>query len=101
MRQVPREIATAEKLRDEERQEAAKVLIASITEGEDKPIKYPYMFQAAGLVLLNKVDLAPHLDFNIAEFREFTRRVNTDAQVIIIGDGLAQLIKGIGVGDQI
>src|SRR5580692_4384754 len=45
--------------------EGAKVLILSVTEGEDKPIKYPHMFQACSLLLLNKIDLLPHLRFDV------------------------------------
>jgi hydrogenase nickel incorporation protein HypB len=44
--------------------EAHKVVILSVTEGEDKPLKYPNMFHAASLMLLNKVDLLPHLSFS-------------------------------------
>jgi hydrogenase nickel incorporation protein HypB len=46
--------------------ERAKVVIFSVTEGEDKPVKYPHMFRAAALVIINKVDLLPHLDFDLA-----------------------------------
>ena len=62
--------------------EAAKVLVSSVTEGEDKPLKYPYMFRAASLVLLNKVDLAPHVDFDGAAFRDYALRVNPALDVI-------------------
>jgi hydrogenase nickel incorporation protein HypB len=73
--------------------EAAKVVIASVTEGEDKPVKYPYMFQAAGLVLLNKVDLLPYVTFDTARFECFVHQVNPQARVIPVsatrGDNLA------------
>jgi hydrogenase nickel incorporation protein HypB len=73
--------------------EHAKVLVASVTEGDDKPIKYPHAFRAAKLVLLNKVDLAPHVSFDVARFVEFVREVNPRAKVIPVsatrGDGLA------------
>jgi len=62
--------------------EAAKVVILSVTEGEDKPLKYPDMFRAARLMLLNKCDLLPHLDFDVAQTIEFARRVNPDIEVI-------------------
>jgi hydrogenase nickel incorporation protein HypB len=64
--------------------ERTKVAIFSVTEGEDKPLKYPHMFRAAGLVLLNKIDLLPHLDFSLAEAIDNVRRVNTDAKVLEI-----------------
>ncbi|HKI97794.1 MAG TPA: hydrogenase nickel incorporation protein HypB [bacterium] len=72
--------------------EACKVLISSVTEGEDKPIKYPYMFRASRLVLLNKLDLAPHTDFDVAAFREYALRVNPELEILALsartGEGL-------------
>ena len=62
--------------------EAGKVAILSVTEGEDKPLKYPDMFQAAGLILLHKCDLLPHLNFDVARALDFVRQVNPDAPVI-------------------
>jgi hydrogenase nickel incorporation protein HypB len=56
--------------------EAHKVVILSVTEGEDKPLKYPNMFAAADLMLLNKIDLLPHLDFDASLAIGFARRVN-------------------------
>ncbi len=58
------------------------VMVAALTEGEDKPLKYPVMFRACELVLLNKVDLAPHLDTTPEAFREALTRVNPQAQVL-------------------
>ncbi len=55
--------------------EARKVVILSVTEGEDKPLKYPDMFAAADLLLINKIDLLPHLDFDVDLALEFARRV--------------------------
>ena len=52
-----------------------KVAVLSVTEGEDKPLKYPQMFRAAGLILMNKVDLLPHLDFDMESCQEMARRV--------------------------
>ena len=62
--------------------EAHKVVILSVTEGEDKPLKYPDMFAAADLMLLNKVDLLPHLRFDVARAIDFARRVNPRLAVI-------------------
>jgi hydrogenase nickel incorporation protein HypB len=62
--------------------EAHKVVILSVTEGEDKPIKYPDMFRAASLMLLNKIDLLPYLDFNVAAAIGFARQVNPQIRVI-------------------
>ncbi len=62
--------------------EAHKVAILSITEGEDKPIKYPDMFHAANLLLLSKIDLLPHLDFDIDQCIEYAQRINPGIKVI-------------------
>ncbi len=62
--------------------EAHKVAILSVTEGEDKPIKYPDMFHAADLLLLNKIDLLPYLDFDVDQCIEYAQRVNPGIQVL-------------------
>ncbi len=62
--------------------EAAKVAILSVTEGEDKPLKYPDMFAAAQLMILNKTDLLPHVKFDVARCIELARRVNPAIEVI-------------------
>ena len=62
--------------------EAAKVAVISVTEGEDKPLKYPDMFAAASLMLVNKIDLLPHLHFDVARCIEAARRVNPGIEVI-------------------
>ncbi|GGB78676.1 hydrogenase nickel incorporation protein HypB [Marinobacterium zhoushanense] len=72
--------------------EAHKVAILSVTEGEDKPLKYPDMFHAADLMLLNKIDLLPHLDFDVEACIDYARRVNPDIEVIQVsarsGEGM-------------
>lgn len=72
--------------------EKLKVVILSVTEGEDKPLKYPDMFHAAGLMLLNKVDLLPHLTFDVDLCIKNARRVNPDIKVLQVsatsGEGL-------------
>ena len=74
--------------------EYAKVAILSVTEGEDKPIKYPHMFRASRLLLLNKIDLLPYLDFDVAKTLDFARQVNPDVEVIEVsaktGEGMAE-----------
>jgi len=62
--------------------EAAKVAILSVTEGEDKPIKYPHMFQASSVMLLNKIDLLPHLDFDVEKCIHYARQVNPEIEII-------------------
>jgi hydrogenase nickel incorporation protein HypB len=72
--------------------EAHKVVILSVTEGEDKPLKYPDMFRAADLMLLNKCDLLPYLNFDIELAIEYAHRVNPSLQIIRIsassGEGM-------------
>lgn len=74
--------------------EAAKVVIISVTEGEDKPQKYPHMFGAATLCLINKIDLLPHLNFDVAACRDFAKQVNPDLEFIEVsatsGEGMEQ-----------
>jgi hydrogenase nickel incorporation protein HypB len=62
--------------------ERAKVVVASVTEGEDKPLKYPHMFRASRLLLLNKIDLLPHLDFDVERFRAHARSVNPSIEIL-------------------
>ena len=64
--------------------EDAKVAILSVTEGEDKPLKYPDMFAAARLMVLNKVDLLPHLDFDVPKCIDYARRVNPGIEVLLV-----------------
>ena len=72
--------------------EAHKVAILSVTEGEDKPIKYPDMFAASDLVLVNKIDLLPHLDFDVEEAISNARKVNPAIKVLKVsartGEGM-------------
>ena len=72
--------------------EAHKVVVLSVAEGEDKPLKYPDMFTQADLMLLSKVDLLPHLDFDISRCLEFALRVNPQIQILNVsartGEGL-------------
>jgi hydrogenase nickel incorporation protein HypB len=56
--------------------EDARVMVSSVTEGEDKPLKYPLMFRACELVLVNKIDLLPHLDFDMETFDHHLDAVN-------------------------
>jgi hydrogenase nickel incorporation protein HypB len=62
--------------------ETFKVAILSVTEGEDKPLKYPDMFRAADVMLLNKFDLLPYVDFNVQQCIEYARRINPEIQVL-------------------
>ncbi len=61
-----------------------KVVLLSVTEGEDKPIKYPNMFSACDLMLVNKIDLLPYVNFDIDKCVNYAHRINPDIEVILI-----------------
>jgi hydrogenase nickel incorporation protein HypB len=71
-----------------------KVAVLSVTEGEDKPLKYPNMFQAAELLLINKIDLLPYLRFDLEQCKQFARQVNPKIRIIELschnGEGMEQ-----------
>ncbi|WP_439373396.1 hydrogenase nickel incorporation protein HypB [Bradyrhizobium sp. DASA03120] len=71
--------------------EACKIVVFSTTEGEDKPLKYPDMFAASSLMLINKIDLATVLDFDLARTIEYAQRVNSKIEILTVsartGDG--------------
>ena len=73
--------------------EDRKAMVYAVTEGEEKPLKYPVMFRAADVVVVNKVDLLPHLDFDIDRFYANLKGINPDATVIPLsartGEGVA------------
>ena len=72
--------------------ETAKVVVISVTEGDDKPLKYPQMFAGADLLIINKSDLLPYVDFDVAACTDNARRVNPRLQVVLVsattGEGL-------------
>lgn len=76
--------------------EDCKVAILSVTEGEDKPLKYPDMFTASRLALLNKIDLEPHCDVDMDLYEANLRRVNPEIEIIRVsartGEGMAQWV---------
>ncbi len=76
--------------------EAHKVVVLSVTEGEDKPLKYPDMFAAADLMLLNKVDLLPYLEFDVGACIAYARRVNPSIDVLEVS-----ALRGAGMDDWI
>ena len=73
--------------------EHAKVVIISVTEGQDKPQKYPHMFSVADLVIVNKTDLLPYVDFDFEAFSSYTHTLNRAAEIMPMsvksGDGLS------------
>ncbi|MFZ2124676.1 MAG: hydrogenase nickel incorporation protein HypB [Rhodoferax sp.] len=82
--------------------EAHKVVILSVTEGEDKPIKYPDMFRAASLMLLNKIDLLPYLSYDVDAAIAYARRVNPGIKVIQLsatsGEGMGEWLAFLNEG---
>jgi len=64
--------------------EDARIMVSSITEGEEKPLKYPLMFRACELVLINKIDLLPHLDFDLDKFLYNLDSVNPGVERILV-----------------
>ena len=72
--------------------EQFKIVILSVTEGDNKPLKYPDMFRSADLMLVTKTDLLPYVDFDIGKCTEYARRIKPDIEVLIFsatqGDGL-------------
>ena len=73
--------------------EAGKVAILSVTEGEDKPIKYPHMFRESKVMILNKIDLLPYVSFNVEKSLEYARKVNPYLEIFqvssVTGEGLS------------
>lgn len=84
--------------------EAHKVVILSVTEGEDKPLKYPDMFRAADVLLLNKCDLLPYLNFDSERAIDYARRINPSLQIFKIsamsGEGMPEWLGWINAGYQ-
>ena len=74
--------------------ESIRVVIMSVTEGDDKPIKYPDMFLSSGLCIINKTDLLPYVNFDVEKAKEYARRVNHHLEFIELsattGEGLDQ-----------
>jgi hydrogenase nickel incorporation protein HypB len=72
--------------------EQTKVVVISVTEGTDKPLKYPHMFAAAGLIIINKTDLLPYVDFDLDACASYARSINPDVEIISAsatsGDGM-------------
>jgi hydrogenase nickel incorporation protein HypB len=80
--------------------EDAKVVILSVTEGEDKPLKYPGIYRKAELMILNKIDLLPYVPFQIQLARDNAHRINPEIDIIetscVTGEGLVQWMSWLG-----
>ncbi len=79
--------------------EAAKVVLLSVTEGEDKPLKYPDMFAASSLMIVNKMDLLPHVSFDVERCVSYARKINPKIEVMRLsattGEGMEAWFKWI------
>lgn len=80
--------------------EFKRVVVISVTEGDDKPLKYPYMFQSSQLCLINKSDLLPYVDFNTEKTMEYARSINPKLEFILVsaktGEGMDLWIEWLG-----
>ena len=74
--------------------EQKRVVVISVTEGDDKPLKYPYMFQSSNLCIINKTDLLPYVDFDVETAISYARQLNPDLEFILMsaktGEGMAK-----------
>ena len=79
--------------------ESSRVVIISVTEGDDKPIKYPDMFHSSDLCIINKIDLLPYVPFDVEKCKDYARRVNHHLEFIELsaytGEGMEQWIEWI------
>jgi hydrogenase nickel incorporation protein HypB len=71
--------------------------VLSVTEGEDKPLKYPHMFAASSLMLLNKIDLLPYLQFDVEKCLDYARQVNPNIEFLLVsatsGEGMDEWLN--------
>lgn len=85
--------------------EAYKVVVLSVTEGEDKPLKYPDMFHAAELMILNKIDLLPYLDFDVEKCIDYARRINPRIKVLQLsvktGQGMNEWLQWLTISQRL
>ena len=87
--------------------EDRRIMVCSVTEGVDKPLKYPLMFRACELVVINKVDLLPHLDLDVDQLIANVHTVNPDARVMLVSartgegvDAFRDWLSAVAVGDR-
>lgn len=80
--------------------EQKRVLVISVTEGDDKPLKYPYMFQSSDLCIINKTDLLPYVDFNVETAMNSARQLNPEIEFILMsaktGEGMTKWYDWLG-----
>ena len=80
--------------------EHKRVVVISVTEGDDKPLKYPYMFQTSNLCIINKTDLLPYVDFSVETAMQYARQLNPELEFILMsaktGEGMGEWIEWLG-----
>jgi hydrogenase nickel incorporation protein HypB len=80
--------------------EQKRVVVISVTEGDDKPLKYPYMFQSSNLCIINKTDLLPYVDFNVEAAIDHARQMNPELEFILMsaktGEGMQEWYDWLG-----
>jgi hydrogenase nickel incorporation protein HypB len=76
--------------------EDARAMVCSVTEGEDKPLKYPLMFRACELVVINKIDLLPHLEFDLERLQYNVDAVNPEANQIVLSARTGEGVEAFG-----
>jgi hydrogenase nickel incorporation protein HypB len=74
--------------------EHSKLVVISVTEGADKPLKYPHMFAAAGLIVVNKIDLLPYVDFDLETFTTFVKTINPTAEILPLSAKTGEATSG-------
>ncbi len=81
--------------------EQKRVVVISVTEGDDKPLKYPYMFQTSNLCIINKTDLLPYVDFSVETAVSYARQLNPDLEFILMsaktGEGMDEWFNWLGM----
>jgi len=80
--------------------EYKRVVVISVTEGDDKPLKYPYMFQSSDLCIINKTDLLPYVDFRVETAMNYAKQINPKLEFILMsaktGEGMAEWYDWLG-----
>jgi len=76
--------------------EDARVMVSSVTEGEDKPLKYPLMFRTCELVVVNKIDLLPHLDYDLERFLTNVDEVNPGVETLQVSARTGEGVEALG-----
>ena len=75
--------------------ESAKVVILSVTEGEDKPIKYPHIFRNSEIMILTKIDLLPYLNFDVQRCLEYAKQVNPNIRIFQVSATTGEGLEGL------